>query len=199
MIEKLPTLAQLLRVLQQIPYLSSKDLYRVADYLLQVDPKQIDLLCKTLLLAREQIKPCAICFCWYEVTDACLFCSSSKRNNNIICVVETWQEVVAIEKTKGYEGAYHVLGGVICPLEGIGPDDLTIAALIERVKLKEPAEIILATNQTPEGEATASYIAKKLNGAVKISCLAKGMPVGSSLKAMDRLTVYKALTDRRPF
>lgn len=199
MIEKLPKLAQLLRVLQQVPYLSSKDLYRVADFLLQTDQKQVELLCKTLLEAREQIKPCPTCFCWYEVTDACIFCSSTKRNKDIVCVVETWQEVVAIEKTKGYEGAYHVLGGVICPLDGVGPDDLTIAALIERVAHNEPTELIMATNQTPEGEATASYIAKKLNNKVKISCLAKGMPVGSSLKAMDRLTVYKALTDRRPF
>jgi recombination protein RecR len=114
--------------------------------------------------------------------------------------VETWQELLAIEKTKGFLGVYHVLGGVICPLEGIGPEDLTIEALFARCSQSDQVEIILATNQTPEGEATAAYIAKKFkNRMVKISCLARGLPVGSSLETMDRLTVYKALSDRRPF
>jgi recombination protein RecR len=115
-------------------------------------------------------------------------------------VVETWQELLTIEKTGGYDGVYHVLGGVICPLEGVGPEQLTIDALIKRVDEKGIAEIILATNQTPEGEATASYIAHKLKGkAITISCLARGIPVGSTLEFMDKLTVYKALSERRPF
>jgi recombination protein RecR len=115
-------------------------------------------------------------------------------------VVETWQELIAIEKTGGYTGAYHVLGGAICPLEGIGPENLNIVPLIHRVANSQIAEIILATNQTPEGEATASFIASKLRqSGVKISCLARGIPVGSAIESMDRVTVYKALSERRPF
>lgn len=200
MLDQLPTLVQLLKNLQQVPYLSSKNLYRVADYFLHATPKQIEQFCTVLLRAHTNIKPCPICFCWYEIEAACLFCSSSKRNQTIVCVVETWQELLAIEKTKGYEGVFHVLGGVICPLEGIGPEDLTINALISRVQQYPITEIILATNQTPEGEATAAYIARKLKDShIKISCLARGLPVGSSLETMDKLTIYKALSERRLF
>lgn len=129
-----------------------------------------------------------------------MFCSSSQRDQTIVCVVETWQEILAIEKTKGYIGMYHVLGGSISPLEGVGPEDLTIDSLILRAENGTVKELILATNQTPEGEATATYIARKLKGKnIAISCLARGLPVGSSLEGMDRLTVFKALSERRPF
>lgn len=118
----------------------------------------------------------------------------------MVCVVETWQELLAIEQTKGYNGVYHVLGGVIYPLNGVGPEDLSIEPLIARIKRQQITEIILALSQTPEGEATASYIASKLKGiSVTISCLARGLPVGSSLGMMDRVTVFKALSERRPF
>lgn len=200
MLDQLPTLVKLLKNLQQVPYLSSKNLYRVADHFLHATPKQIEQFCAILLLAHEKLKPCPICFCWYEIESSCLFCSSNRRNQQVVCVVETWQELLAIEKTKGYDGVFHVLGGVICPLEGIGPDDLTINALVNRVKDYAITELILATNQTPEGEATAAYIGRKLKeSGVKISCLARGLPVGSSLETMDRLTIYKALSERRPF
>ena len=105
-----------------------------------------------------------------------------------------------MKKTASYEGVYHVLGGVICPLEGVGPEQLSIDALVARVDQKNITEVILATNQTPEGEATAAYIAHALKDKhVAISCLARGIPVGSTLEFMDRLTVYKALSERRPF
>jgi recombination protein RecR len=198
MLDKLPAFTQLLKTLQQVPYLSSKNLYRVADYFLSSNKATVEKFCTTLLMARNSIKPCPICFCWYEVETACLFCSSTVRDQKTVCVVETWQEMLAIEKTNGYSGVYHVLGGVIYPLEGIGPDDLTIEPLIKRVVLYQVEEIILATNQTPEGEATAMYIARKLKeSGVRVSCLARGLPVGSSLEAMDRLTVFKALSERR--
>lgn len=119
----------------------------------------------------------------------------------MICVVETWHDLYAIEKTGAYQGAYHVLGGAICPLDGIGPEDLTIGPLLERVK-QGCREIILAVNQTPEGEATAAFIARKLEPIrqdVRITCLSRGIPVGSPLESMDRLTIFKALTERRIF
>lgn len=107
--------------------------------------------------------------------------------------------MIAIEKTGGYFGVYHVLGGALCPLDGIGPENLAIQPLLTRIE-QGCNELIFAFNQTPEGEATAAYIAHKLKDKqVRISCLARGLPVGSSLEAMDRLTVYKALSERRPF
>jgi recombination protein RecR len=129
-----------------------------------------------------------------------MFCVSSRRDQSLVCIVETWQELLCIEKTNGYNGVYHVLGGVISPLDGIGPENLTIAQLVARVDSGAVLEVVLATNQTPEGEATAAFIASKLEDKnIKISCLARGLPVGSSLDTMDRVTVYKALSERRPF
>ncbi len=200
MIDKIPTLAHLCKVLQQVPYLASKNLYRVATYFLMSDKEKIDRFCLALLEAKRNIVTCPECCVWKERDKNCIFCGDSKRDHTIICVVETWQELMAIEKTEGFSGLYHVLGGAICPLEGIGPEDLTIDVLIVRVKTKQPTELILATNQTPEGEATAAFIARKLKDTgVKISCLARGMPVGAVLEGLDKLTVYKALSERRPF
>lgn len=200
MLEELPTLAHLLKVLQQVPYLASKNLYRVAAHFLEMQPQQIAQFCAALEVAKQRLKKCENCFYWQEASAACIFCSSSKRDQTIVCVVETWQEILAIEKTRGYLGVYHVLGGSISPLEGISAEDLTIDHLLVRAGNGIVKELILATNQTPEGEATATYIARRLKGSgITISCLARGLPVGSSLEGMDRLTVFKALSERRPF
>lgn len=200
MVEELPTLSHLLKILQQVPYLASKNLYRVAAHFLEMQPQQLAQFCAALEVAKERLKKCEHCFYWQEVSAACIFCSSLKRDQAIVCVVETWQEIVAIEKTRGYTGLYHVLGGAISPLEGVSAEDLTIEQLLVRARNGIIKELILATNQTPEGEATATYIARKLKGVdVAISCLARGLPVGSSLEGMDRLTVFKALSERRPF
>lgn len=199
MIEHSSHFKQLLKSLQQVPYLASKNIYRVANYFLSLDEEKIEQFCKAVQRAKQNIVHCPQCFTWNEKEQPCFFCASTKRDKSVICVVETWQELISIEKTGGFQGLYHVLGGAISPLEGIGPEDLTINVLIERIK--EPvAEVILATNQTPEGEATAAFIANKLkNNSAKVSCLARGIPVGSTLEYMDRVTVFKALSERRPF
>jgi len=200
MFDEVPSLVQLLKSLQQVPCLASKNVYRVASHFLSMDKDRLEQFCAVLLNAKERIRHCPICFSWQEIGSGCPYCSSKKRDQAVVCVVESWHELLSIEKTGGYTGVYHVLGGVICPLDGIGPDDLTIESLIKRVPEKNIKELILAMNQTPEGEATASYIAHKLKGtSVTISCLARGIPVGSSLEYMDRLTLYKALSERRPF
>lgn len=199
MIEHLPTIAQLLKQLQQVPYLASKNIYRVVHYLLTIDDAKAEQLCKAINDAKHNIKQCDQCFVWKEYDRACAFCDNLKRDRTVLCVVETWQELMTIEKTGGYNGLYHVLGGVISPLDGLGPEDLTIDALLARC-VQHVEEVILATNQTPEGEATAAYIASRLKKqSIKITCLARGIPVGSSLEYMDRLTVFKALSERRPF
>ncbi len=200
MIDNLPTLKRLLQQLQQVPYLASKNLYRVATHFLEMDEQRIQLFCQVLLELRKQLVQCDQCFVWKERGQQCAFCDSPKRDQSIICVVETWQELLAMERSGGFQGIYHVLGGSINPLDGMGPDDLTIEQLINRIHNESIKEIILATNQTPEGEATAAYIASKLqNDAVHVTCLARGVPIGSSLEFMDRVTLYKALSDRRPF
>ncbi len=200
MLRELPTVTQLLKSLQHVPYLASKNLYRVAEYFLELDEKKMDQFCATLLQAKAQVVKCEICFCWRERERECMFCFAPKRDQSIVCVVESWYELLTIEQTRGYMGGYHVLGGVIYPLEGIGAEDLTIEPLIKRIAEKQVKEIILALSQTPEGEATSAYIASKLKDqSVAITCLARGLPVGSSLGKMDRLTIFKALSERRPF
>jgi recombination protein RecR len=200
MLNELPSVAQLMKMLQQVPYLASKNLYRVTDYFLNLDAAKMEQLCAILLQIKQKVVKCPICFCWQEKERACMFCQSDKRDQQIVCVVETWQELLAIEQTRGFTGVFHVLGGVIYPLDGIGPEDLTIQPLVERVKKNDIKELILAVSQTLEGEATSAYIANQLkNSDVRITCLARGLPVGSTLGTMDRLTVFKALSERRPF
>lgn len=198
-IDQLPTINTLLKHLQRVPYLASKNIYRVANHFLQMNQAQIEQFCAQLLATREKLAQCPICCMWQEKSGACLFCSATKRDKSIICVVESWYDVLAIERASAFSGVYHVLGGLLNPLEGIGPQQLSVDKLVLRVT-PEVKEFIFAFNQTPEGEATASYIVNKLAGApVKCSCLAQGIPVGASLEFTDRLTIYKALSQRNEF
>lgn len=200
MLTQLPCLQKLIRQLQRVPYLASKNIYRVATYFLTSDDKQVELLCQTILDAKKSIKPCTVCFNWTEQADRCALCLSERRDKTIVCVVESWHDLCAIEGAGEYKGVYHVLGGVLCPLEGIGPDNLTITHLLGRLALGEVKEVIFATNPTPEGEATASYINSKIKHlAIKTSRLASGVPIGSSLEYIDRVTISKALLGRQPF
>lgn len=200
MTDKIPSLDKLLKALQRVPYLASKNVYRVAAHFLKMDKAQLQLFCEQLLLAHDRLIQCAQCCAWQEATDVCFFCTARERDQTIVCIVESWQELMVIERTQGYQGVYHVLNGVIAPLDGIGPDDLTIKQLIARVAEGGVKEVIFATSQTPEGEATAAYIAHKLKPyKIITSCLARGLPVGSSLEGIDRVTIFKAITERRPF
>lgn len=201
--DNLPRLQQLLRQLQQVPYLASKNLYRVAHHFLDMDDKRFEQFVETLVAAHKFTVKCEQCFAFKERDKDCTWCAAPVRDKQIICVVETWHDLCAIEKTGAYQGVYHVLGGALCPLDGVGPEDLTIEPLLGRAR-QGCKEIILALNQTPEGEATAAFIARKLENAlagepVKVTCLSRGIPVGSSLEAMDRLTIFKAMAERRIF
>ena len=201
MFKSLPALQTLIRQLQKVPYLASKNIYRVAFYFLTSKSEQVEQLCNTILEAKKNIKTCPICFNFTQDSQYCWICSSSKRDKFVICVVETWHDLFAIEKAGGFDGVYHVLGGVISPLEGVGPDDLNVEHLLKRID-KSVKEIIFATNPTPEGEATASFISSRLvdlDFDVSVSKLASGVPIGSSLEYMDRVTIYKAMSGRRPF
>ena len=199
MIDKLPTVKRLMRHLHQVPFLATKNLYRVTSYFLQMDQERLDQFCATLKEAKEKIVECSICFVWKERDTQCVFCDDSSRDQATICVVESWHELLVIERTQAYRGMYHVLGGVISPLDGISAKDLKIDELVHRVST-DVTEIIFALNQTPESEATSAFIARKFMGtSVKITTLARGVPIGSNLEFVDRLTVSKALADRRSF
>lgn len=199
MVDHCPSLVALIKQLQRVPYLASKNLFRVAEHFLHMDVVAVEQFCKILTDLKDQVTKCSICCSWREKDRECYYCTAPKRDKQTICVVESWHDLVALEKTGGYQGVYHVLGGSICPLDGIGPEDLTIKQLLVRAQ-SDCKELIFAFNQTPEGEATSAYIASKLkNSSIRISCLARGLPVGSSLEAMDRLTIFKALSERRPF
>lgn len=191
-------LQKMLRDLQQVPYLASKNLYKVANYFLEAGDDKVAVLCKSLLEAKQKLQHCKKCFTWQQIELPCTFCDSPRRDSKTICVVEKWPDLLAIERTSNFNGMYHVLGGVISPLNGVGPDNLTISFLADRVQKEKPTELVLALGQTPEGEATTAYIIDKLQKIkVKVSGLAQGMPVGSSLEYMDRVTLSKALKDRR--
>lgn len=199
MIDKLPHMQKMMRCLQQVPFLASKNLYRVMSHFLKMDPKQIEAFCQTLQEAHSGLVECVTCFAWHEKNNVCLYCSDKRRDHSIICVVATWQDLLMIERTRSFSGVYHVLGGVIFPLSGIGPDDLTINELVSRVD-SSVKEIVFTINQTPEGEATASFIAKKLqNQKITLSCLAKGIPIGAMLEGIDKITIHKAMQGRHPF
>ncbi len=192
------SLQKLLRSLQQVPYLASKNLYKVANYFLEQDEERVAQLCQSLLEVKQKIKPCTNCFAWQQLDQPCSFCDSSKRDQGLVCVVEKWPDLLAIERTGNYQGVYHVLGGVISPLNGVRLEHLTIQFLLQRVQLGQVNELVLALSPTPEGEATMAYLIDKLqNYSVKISGLAQGLPVGSILEYMDRVTLTKALADRR--
>ncbi len=199
MLSQLPSLQKLVRHLQRLPYLASKNVFKVAGHLLASDSKVVEQLCNAIIEARSAIHRCQACFNWTEKQDFCTICLSVKRDKTVICVVETWHELIAIENVGEFNGLYHVLGGALCPLEGVGPDQLTIVALINRLD-GNVQELIFATNPTPEGEATASYIWSKITTKTMIcSRLASGVPIGSTLEFMDRVTIGKAMQGRRPY
>ncbi len=204
MFADLPTFQRLIRQLQRVPFLASKNVYRVAVYFLMNDKKSIEQFCQTLIDVKASVKFCKDCFNLTEKAEdsdaLCSICSSAKRDKQTVCVVETLHDLFAIENSGGFNGVYHVLGGALCPLEGIGPDNLTIDSLVKRLRTKTVNELIFATNPTPEGEATASYIFSKIKDlSLPVSRLASGVPIGSNLEYMDRVTISKALTGRRPF
>jgi len=190
------SLVRLIEELQRLPGIGPKGAQRLAFHILRTPRELADRLVDAVRAVKEQVTYCSTC---NNITDVnpCLFCSADVRDRNVICVVEEPQNVTAIEKTREFKGVYHVLMGTLSPLQGIGPDDLKIKGLLARVT-NGVHEIILATNPTVEGEATALYLARLLKPlGVKVTRIATGVPVGSDLEYADEITVHKALEGRR--
>jgi recombination protein RecR len=189
-------LVRLIEELQRLPGIGPKGAQRLAFHLLKTPREQTDRLVTAVRDVKERVTYCSVC---NNITDAdpCRFCSDEGRDHQLICVVEEPQNVAAIEKTREFRGVYHVLMGALSPLQGIGPDDLKIKGLLERVGAGA-GEIILATNPNVEGEATAIYLARLLKPlGVRVTRIAMGVPVGSDLEYADEITMHKAMEGRR--
>ena len=190
-------LAELVTALQRLPGIGARSAQRLAYHLLKTPREEVDALCAAMLLVKERVTYCSLCNNITDV-DPCTYCTASDRDARLICVVEQPENVYAVEKTRGFRGRYHVLMGAIAPLQGIGPDDLKIKSLLARVGEGGVEEIILATNPTVEGEATALYLAKLIKPlGVRVTRIAMGVPVGSDLDYTDEFTMSKAMEGRR--
>ena len=198
MIELAP-LAVLIEQLQRLPGIGVKSAQRLAFHILKHPRDNVEQLCDALREVKDQITYCSICS---NITDVepCRFCTHPNRNKRLICVVEEPHNVSSVEKTRDFDGTYHVLMGALSPLQGIGPDDLKVKELLARVSDHQVDEVILATNPNVEGEATAIYLAKLLKSLdVRVTRIAMGVPVGSDLEYADEMTMHKALEGRRDF
>jgi recombination protein RecR len=190
-------LAELVAALQRLPGIGARSAQRLAYHVLKTPREDVDALCAAMLSVKERVTYCSVCSNITDV-DPCVYCTAPERDGRIICVVEQPENVAAVEKTRGFKGRYHVLMGAIAPLQGIGPDDLKIKGLLARVADGGVEEIILATNPTVEGEATALYLAKLLRPlGVRATRIAMGVPVGSDLDYTDEFTMAKAMEGRR--
>ncbi|WP_418791267.1 recombination mediator RecR [Phosphitispora sp. TUW77] len=189
--------ARLIEQLGKLPGIGPKTAQRLAFYLLNSDVLESKELAKAIIEAREKIRYCSVCSNLTD-EDTCRICQNPSRNKTIICVVEEPRDVVAIERTGEYKGLYHVLQGTISPMEGVGPDQLKVRELIERLKNNNVTEIIAATNPDVEGEATAMYLARLIKPlGIKVTRIAHGLPVGGDLEYADEITLSKALEGRR--
>jgi recombination protein RecR len=190
-------ITKLVDELKKLPGIGGKSAQRLAFHLLRASREDADRLCDAIREVKERVTYCSACNNITDV-DPCRFCSDERRDHTLICVVEEPQNVGAIEKTRDFKGIYHVLMGALSPLQGVGPDDLKIRGLVERVGHGTAREVILATNPTVEGEATAIYLARLLKPlGVRVTRIAMGIPVGSDLEYADEITMGKAMEGRR--
>lgn len=191
------SLQRLVEALQRLPGVGPKSAQRLAFHVLKTPRVEIDRLVEALRDVKERVSYCSVC---NNITDAdpCVYCANPERDHRLICVVEEPPNVAAIEKTREFRGTYHVLMGALSPLHGIGPDELKIKGLLARLVSGDVVEVILATNPTVEGEATAIYLARLLKPlGVKVTRIAMGVPVGGDLEYTDEVTMHRALEGRR--
>ncbi|MBQ5823325.1 MAG: recombination protein RecR [Clostridia bacterium] len=191
------SLARLIEQFERMPSIGHKTAQRLAFHVLNMSNEQAQSFAKAILDAHEKIHRCSVC-CNLSEDELCPICSRVDRDVSLVCVVEDPRDVIAIERTHEFNGTYHVLGGVISPLNGIGPEQLNIKELIARMGSGEIKEVIMATNPTVEGEATAMYISRLLKPmGVETSRLAYGVPVGADLEYADEVTLLRALEGRQ--
>ena len=190
-------MAKLIEHFRALPGIGSKTAVRLAYHILDMEPAQAKALAQAIIEAKEKIGFCSCCFNLSD-TDPCAICTSPNRDHSIICVVEQPKDIVAMERMRDYKGVYHVLHGALSPIEGVGPEDIHIKELLNRLYDDKVKEVIMATNPNIEGEATSMYIAKLLKPlCVKVTRIAHGLPVGGDLEYADEVTLAKAIENRR--
>lgn len=188
-------ISKLIEELSRLPGIGTKSAQRLAFHIINMPKEQVEQFARTMTEARNNVKYCKQCFTLTD-QELCPICSSAKRNQKIIMVVETTRDLAAYEKTGKYEGVYHVLHGAISPMLGIGPADIRLKELIERLQ-KDVDEVIIATNSNLEGETTAMYISKLIKPTgIKVTRIASGVPVGGDLEYIDEVTLLRALEGR---
>ena len=192
-----PSIEKLIESFERLPSIGHKTAARLAFYMLNCSEEETNEFISSIVNAKKNLKYCSKCFNISD-TDPCSICSNPKRDESVICVVEDVRDIVAMEKTHEFKGVYHVLHGSISPMNGIGPEDIKIKELLERLKDTDVKEIIIATNPRVEGEATAMYLSKLIKPlGIKVTRIAHGIPVGGDLEYTDEVTLSKALEGRR--
>lgn len=190
-------ITRLIEEFSKLPGVGRKTAQRLAFHVINMNTNDVEALSKAIIEAKREIRYCSVC-CNITDTDPCSMCSNKNRDSSVICVVEDPRDVAAMERTREFKGKYHVLNGVISPMDGIGPDMLKIKELIIRLGSEDVKELIMATNPTIEGEATAMYIARLVKPmGIKVTRIAHGLPVGGDLEYADEVTISKALEGRR--
>ena len=192
-------MAKLIEHFRALPGIGSKTAVRLAYHILDMEPAQAKALAQAIIEAKEKIGFCSCCFNLSD-TDPCAICTSPNRDHSIICVVEQPKDVVAMERMRDYKGVYHVLGGIISPMDGIGPSDLQIDSLVARVASGDVKEVILALSTTMEGDTTNFFIYRKLSAyPVKVSVIARGVSIGDEIEYADEVTLGRSILNRTSF
>jgi len=197
MLDSIPSFARLVAELAKFPGVGTKTATRLAFFLLRQPDAEAAALATAIVDLKRNTRFCSVCFHITE-QDPCSVCADPVRDGSLLCVVEEPQAVLAVERSRSFRGRYHVLHGALSPLDGIGPDDLKIAPLLERLKVGEVREVLVATNFTVEGDATALYLARLIHPlGIRVTRLAYGIPMGSELEYVDEATVHRAVEGRR--
>lgn len=192
-----PSIEKLIESFEKLPSIGHKTAIRLAFHMLDLNEEETNEFINSIVDAKKKLKYCSICFNIAD-TDPCPICSNPKRDSSTICVVEDVRDIIAMERTHEYKGVYHVLHGTISPMNGIGPEDIKIKELLNRIRDTKVNEIIIATNPRVEGEATSIYLSKLIKPlGIKVTRIAHGIPVGGDLEYTDEVTLMKAMEGRR--
>jgi recombination protein RecR len=191
------SLAKLIEEFEKMPGIGHKSAQRLAFHVLDMSNDEVNCFLETMKKAKDTIKYCSVCQNFTD-TDPCFICNNNKRDTSIICVMEHPKDVIAMERTRDFKGLYHILHGVISPMNDIGPDDIKLNELLNRIKNGKITEVIIATNPNIEGEATAMYISKLLKPlGIKVTRIAYGVPIGGDIEYADEVTLSRAMENRR--
>ena len=191
-----PSIERLVAELARLPGIGPRSAQRLAFHLMKAPPERARALSAAIADMSERLRPCSVCFSFAEA-ELCPICADPRRDPSLLCAVEEPSAILPIERTHEYRGRYHVLGGALSPIDGVDPEDLRVTELVARIEADGVVELVIATNPTMSGEATALYLADLVRGKVRVTRLASGLPVGSDLEHADELTLGRALLGRR--